>query len=86
MEKAHQVKRRGLVMVKAVVKVKAKHRARASVRARAARKVPASKALRTPRFQPFHFHALQRAKGQLGYTCGALDPSALSLELFYFFL
>jgi hypothetical protein len=49
MEKAHQVGRRGLVMVKEAVKVKAKHRARVSVRARAARKVPASKALRTPR-------------------------------------
>jgi hypothetical protein len=53
MEKAHQVGRMGLVMVKAVVKGKAKHRARVSVRARAARKVPASKALRTLRFQPF---------------------------------
>jgi hypothetical protein len=55
MEKAHQVGRRGLVMVKAVVKVKAKHQARVSVRVRAARKVPASKTLRTPMFQPFHY-------------------------------
>jgi hypothetical protein len=53
MEKVHQVGRRGLVMVKAVVKVKAKHQARVSVKARAARKVHVSKALRTPRFQPF---------------------------------
>jgi len=40
-------------MVEAVVKVKAEHGARESVSARAGRKEPASRTVRTARFQPF---------------------------------
>jgi len=51
--KGPQLGGKGLRMVEAVVKVKAEHRARVPVGARAVRKAPASRAVRTARFQPF---------------------------------
>ena len=53
MVQAPQMGQKGLAMVKAVVKIKAEHRARVSVGVRAVRKAPASKAVRTARFQLF---------------------------------
>ena len=73
MAKAPQMGEKGLKMVKSVVKMKVEHRASVSAVARAVRKAPASKAVRTARFQPFQ--CIQRDEGDWDTLAALVTPA-----------